>query len=133
MAKQQSYGFSKANLENKAKAQEMILRYQKFEKTYLKPKELNQSYYISTQELGKIVDELKRTNADGLKITNSIRVSRRGRAIEEKSIQLIITPIIFQSENSLDHRSVSDDFYWTEEIPEIEPPIINIPTSGGNT
>ena len=132
MAKQQRYGFSKARLEHKAKAQEMILRYQRFEKANLKPKNLDQSFYISTQELGKIVDELKRTNADGLKITNAIRVSWLGRAIEEKSMQLIVTPIVFQSEASLDHTSVSDNFYWTEDLPEIEPPIINIPTSGGS-
>jgi hypothetical protein len=133
MSKQQRYGFSKANLENQAKAQEMILRYQKFEKSHLIPKTPEQSFYISTQELGKIVDELKRTNADGLKITNSIRVSKLGNKITEKSMQLIITPIVFQSENSLEHTNVSDDFYWTEDHGPIEPPIINIPTSGGHT
>lgn len=130
MAKQQRYGFSKASLQYKAQAQEMILRYQRFEQTNLKPKKPNYSFYVSTQELGEIVDELKRTNADGLKITNSIRISKLGRTIDEKSMQLVITPIIFESETTLNHSSVSDIFYWTEDLPEIEPPIINIPTSG---
>lgn len=133
MAKQQGSSFKKFGIAKKELADRFIENYQAFENKKLIVPNKGNSFYISIDKLEELLTTLKSSGADGLKISHGLKIDKPSRKIIEKSLQLILNPIIFSNKKDDDDLKHTDTevFYITIEGQPAEPPGVVVRTTGG--